>query len=68
VELRSVGRTIVLVLHGALRATSLPALDAQIDQLACIPFDEVIVEFGGLIALDATGARVLIALATTSRV
>src|ERR1700733_1308076 len=62
VELRSAGRTCTVVLQGALSDTSIAALEAQVDQLGCIPCDDVVVDASGLTALDAVGANVLLGL------
>jgi anti-anti-sigma factor len=62
VELHSYGRTCTLVLHGELCDTSIAALEAQVDQLGCIPCDDVIVDVRELAALDSVGANVLLGL------
>jgi anti-anti-sigma regulatory factor len=61
-ELRSQDRTSTLVLRGTLGTTSIAALEAQVDQLGCIPCDDVVVDVGGLTALDPVGAKVLLGL------
>jgi anti-anti-sigma regulatory factor len=62
VELESAGRSCRLVLRGALCDTSIAALEAQVDQLGCMPCDEVIVDMRYLTSLDPVGANVLIGL------
>lgn len=62
VELQSHGRTCTLVLFGVLCATSIAALEAQIDQLGCIPCDDVVVDVRGLRGLDPVGVNVLLGL------
>jgi anti-anti-sigma regulatory factor len=62
VELRSHDHTCTLVLEGSLCTTSIAALEAQVDQLGCIPCDDVTVDLQGLHALDAVGAKVLLGL------
>lgn len=62
IELESQGRTCTVVLHGALSDTSIAALQAQVDQLGCLPCDDVVVDASGLTALDAVGANVLLGL------
>jgi anti-anti-sigma regulatory factor len=62
VELQSRGRTCILVLGGRLTGTSIAALEAQVDQLGCIPCDDVVVDASGLTALDPVGANVLLGL------
>jgi len=62
VELQSHGRTCTLALFGVLSATSIAALEAQIDQLGCIPCDAVVVDVRGLRGLDPVGANVLLGL------
>jgi anti-anti-sigma factor len=62
VELHSHGRTCTLTLRGELRATSLAALEAQVDQLGCVPCDDVVVDVHQLAALDSVGANVLLGL------
>jgi ABC-type transporter Mla MlaB component len=62
VELHSQERTCTLVLSGALRDTSIAALAAQVDQLGCVPCDDVVVDVSRLTALDPTGANVLLGL------
>jgi hypothetical protein len=42
--------------------TSIAALEAQVDQLGCIPCDDVVVDGGGLVAIDPVGANVLLGL------
>jgi anti-anti-sigma factor len=62
VELESAGRSCRLVLHGSLCDTSIAALEAQVDQLGCLPCDEVIVDMRYLTSLDPVGANVLVGL------
>jgi anti-anti-sigma regulatory factor len=62
VELHSQGRTCRLALSGGLCDTSIAALEAQVDQLGCIPCDDVEVDVRRLTALDSVGANVLLGL------
>jgi anti-anti-sigma factor len=62
VELRTFGRICRLILSGSLSGTSIAALEAQVDQLGCAPFDAVVIDVRRLTALDAVGARVLFGL------
>lgn len=62
VELRTSGTTCGLVLRGNLRDTTLTALEAQVDQLGCVPCDEVVVDLRQLSAMDGVGANVLLGL------
>jgi anti-anti-sigma factor len=62
VELQSRGRTCILVVSGRLTAASIAALEAQVDQLGCLPCDDVVVDAAGLTALDPVGANVLLGL------
>jgi anti-anti-sigma regulatory factor len=62
VELLSHGHMCTLVLRGTLSGTSIAALEAQVDQLGCIPCDLVVVDVSGLTAVDAVGANVLLGL------
>ena len=62
VELQSRGRTCILVLGGRLTGASIAALEAQVDQLGCLPCDDVVVDASGLTALDPVGANVLLGL------
>jgi anti-anti-sigma regulatory factor len=62
VELHTQGRRCTLVLCGMLWGTSIAALEAQVDQLGCLPYDHVVVDVGGLEALDPVGANVLLGL------
>jgi len=51
-----------LVLRGSLCGTSIAALEAQVDQLGCVPCDDVTVDLRGLRAIDPVGANVLLGL------
>jgi anti-anti-sigma factor len=62
VELESADRSCRLVLRGTLCDTSIAALEAQFDQLGCLPCDEVIVDMQHLTSLDPIGANVLVGL------
>jgi len=62
VELQLIGATTIVRLHGCLSNSSLSALQAQIDQLACIPPCNVEFELSGLRQLDATGVSLLAGL------
>jgi anti-anti-sigma regulatory factor len=62
VELDTAGSTCRLTLRGVLCSTSLSALEAQVDQLGCIPCEQVVVDMQGLDMLDAVGAKVIIGL------
>ncbi len=62
VELRSEGNRCWLILSGSLCCTSIAALEVQVDQLGCLPCDEVYIDLGGLRELDQVGAKVLIGL------
>jgi anti-anti-sigma factor len=62
VELHQGDRSCTLVLRGTLSHTSITALEAQMDQLGCLPCHEVVVDVRGLTALDAVGANVLLGL------
>jgi len=62
VELRTFGRVCRLVLSGALSGTSIAALEAQVDQLGCTPFEKVVVDVSKLTSMDPVGARVLFGL------
>ncbi|MCU1494719.1 MAG: hypothetical protein JWO62_2483 [Acidimicrobiaceae bacterium] len=52
----------VLKLRGVLRDTSIAALEAQIDQLACTRCDSVVVDLDELTAIDTVGINVLTGL------
>jgi anti-anti-sigma factor len=62
VEFRSVGPICVLTLVGELGERSVAALDAQIDQLGCSRFVEVVLDVTGLRSIDDVGVRVLVGL------
>jgi anti-anti-sigma factor len=62
VELESADRSCRFVLRGTLCDTSIAALEAQFDQLGCLPCDEVIVDMQHLTSLDPIGANVLVGL------
>jgi anti-anti-sigma regulatory factor len=62
VELDVRGASCRLTLHGALCGTSLAALEAQVDQLGCLPCEQVIVDMGHLTEIDEVGAKVVLGL------
>jgi anti-anti-sigma regulatory factor len=62
VELLGRGRTCTLILRGSLCGTSIAALEAQVDQLGCVPCDDVTVDLRELRAIDPVGANVLLGL------
>jgi anti-anti-sigma factor len=62
VELKASSTTCRLVLRGELCDTSLAALEAQVDQLGCMPCQDVVVDLRSLVRLDAVGANVLLGL------
>ena len=62
VELETRGSTCRLLLRGDLRDTTLPALEAQVDQLGRMSCEEVVVDLGFLTGMDGVGANVLFGL------
>jgi hypothetical protein len=60
VELCATGVTCRLILRGTLCATSLSALEAQVDQLGCLPCEHVVVQ--QLVECDEVGAKVILGL------
>jgi anti-anti-sigma factor len=62
VELESTGTRCLLLLQGNLCGTSIAALEAQIDQLGCMPCEEVIVDLQHLTSIDPVGANVILGL------
>jgi anti-anti-sigma factor len=62
VELDVHGTACRLTLRGELRGTSLAALEAQVDQLGCLPCEQVVVDMGAVTALDEVGAKVILGL------
>ena len=62
VELQAIGATCRLTLRGTLCQTSVAALQAQVDQLGCLPCHEVLVDLRGLTGLDEVGANLLLGL------
>jgi anti-anti-sigma factor len=62
VELDVQGSTCLLTLRGVLSGGSLAALAAQVDQLGCLPCEEVVVDLGQVTGLDEAGAKVLLGL------
>jgi anti-anti-sigma regulatory factor len=62
VELATRGTTCRLILCGILCGATLPALEAQVDQVGCIPCEEVVVDVRGLTKVDAVGANALLDL------
>lgn len=59
VELNTQGRSCRLVLNGTLCWSSIAALEAQFDQLACTPCDDVTVDVERLRSIDEVGLSVL---------
>lgn len=66
-SLYEAGSVTVLSLAGALEATSLAAMEAQIDQIACTDCRHLVVEASRLTAIDTFGVDALVALASTVR-
>jgi anti-anti-sigma factor len=62
VELEVVGSTCRLTLRGELCGGSLATLAAQVDQLGCMPCEQVVVDMRQVTELDAAGARVILGL------
>ena len=62
VELDGDGRSCTLTLVGALCASSIAALDAQVDQLGSVCCDDVVVDLAGLFFIDHVGTNVLVGL------
>jgi anti-anti-sigma factor len=62
VELETTGTICRLTLRGHLCATSLSALEAQVDQLGCVPCERVVVDLRHLDSLDPVGAKVILGL------
>jgi anti-anti-sigma regulatory factor len=62
VELLSTGSLCRLVLRGELCDITLAALEAQVDQLGCMPCQDVVVDLRSVVRLDAVGANVLLGL------
>jgi anti-anti-sigma factor len=62
VELDVQGGTCLLTLHGVLCGRSLAALAAQVDQLGCLPCEEVVVDMHQVTELDHAGAKVILGL------
>jgi anti-anti-sigma regulatory factor len=62
VELDATGPSCRLTLNGVLCDTSLTALEAQVDQLGCLPCELVVVDVQRLSRLDSAGAKVLLGL------
>lgn len=54
--------TCTLVLEGVLAATTIAALEAQIDQLGCLRCDHLVIKVSGLTDVDAVGLNVLTGL------
>jgi ABC-type transporter Mla MlaB component len=65
--MRTAGSAYVVVMGGALRSTSLVALEVVIDQLACLAFDQLILDVTELTAVDAAGASLLVGLRRWAR-
>ena len=51
-----------LTLRGELCGTSLAALEAQVDQLGCMPCERVVIDMRHVTRLDEVGAKVLLGL------
>jgi anti-anti-sigma factor len=62
VELDVQGPLCRLTLRGELCGGSLAALAAQVDQLGCMPCDQVVVDIRQLTELDPAGAKVILGL------
>ena len=56
------GSTCRLTLRGELCGGSLAALAAQVDQLGCMPCEQVVVDMRQVTLLDPAGARVILGL------
>jgi anti-anti-sigma factor len=56
------GSTCRLTLRGELCGLSLAALEAQVDQLGCIPCEEVVVDLRHVTEIDQVGAKVMLGL------
>jgi len=62
-SLYEAGSVTVLGLAGALETTSLAAVDAQVEQIACTDCRQLVVEASRLTDLDPAGVEVLVDLA-----
>jgi anti-anti-sigma regulatory factor len=62
VELESDGTACRLLVGGALCERSIALLEAKVDELGCLPCQEVIVDLRRLTQLDAVGANVILGL------
>ena len=62
VELRSDGDSCRLILTGKLSCTSIAALEVQVDQLGCLPCEEVEIDLTALTEMDEVGVKVLTGL------
>lgn len=58
----SAGSSCTLTLIGELNGTSLPALEAQIDQIGGSDCENVVLDVSGLVTIDSVGIRVLTGL------
>ena len=58
----SIGSSCVLTLCGELTGSSIPALEAQIDQIGGAACEHVVLDVSGLVAIDSVGLHVLIGL------
>lgn len=56
------GRTSVLTLFGELGCSTIPALEAYVDQLGSLDSPDVLLDLSDLSSLDDAGARVLVSL------
>jgi hypothetical protein len=66
VELDVQGSTCLLTLRGVLCGGSLAVLAAQVDQLGCLPCEEVVVDMGQVTGSIRPGPRSFSACTTTS--
>jgi anti-anti-sigma factor len=62
VELDALGSACRLTLRGELCGTSLAALEAQVDQLGCLPCEQVIVDMRHVTQIDDVGGKVILGL------
>jgi anti-anti-sigma factor len=58
----SAGSSCTLTLIGELNGTSIPALEAQIDQIGCSDCENVVLDVSGLASIDSVGLSVLTGL------
>jgi anti-anti-sigma regulatory factor len=62
VDLQSAGADCRLILRGVLCETSIAALEAQIDQLGCLPCEVVVIDIRELTQMEPVGANVILGL------